>query len=144
MIEEFKADRFAVIITEIPYQVNKTTLIERIASLVREGRLDMISDLRDESDRTGMRIVIELKRNAQPQRVMNQLYKYTQLQSTFGVNMLALVNKEPRSLLITRACCRFILNTAKRSSPAVPSLIWTKPKPVLIFWMAADCPGQSG
>ena len=102
MIEEFKADRFAVIITEIPYQVNKTTMIERIASLVREGRLDMISDLRDESDRTGMRVVIELKRNAQPQRVMNQLYKYTQLQSTFGVNMLALVNKEPRSLSLRR------------------------------------------
>ncbi|TFG94016.1 MAG: DNA gyrase subunit A, partial [Calditrichales bacterium] len=71
-IEEFKADRYAVIITEIPYQVNKTTMIERIAALVREGRLDMISDLRDESDRTGMRIVIELKRNAQPQRVLNQ------------------------------------------------------------------------
>ncbi len=73
LIEEIRNNRFAIIITEIPYQVNKTSMIERIASLVREGRLDMISDLRDESDRKGMRIVVELKRGAQPQRVLNQL-----------------------------------------------------------------------
>ena len=97
-IDEIRNNRFAIIITEIPYQVNKTSMIERIAALVREGRLDMISDLRDESDRKGMRIVVELKRGAQPQRVLNQLFKYTQLQSTFGVNMLALVDGEPRSL----------------------------------------------
>ena len=107
-IEEFKAGRHAIIITEIPYQVNKTTMLERIAALVREGRLDMISDMRDESDRKGMRIVIELKRGAQPQRVMNQLYKYTQLQSTFGVNMLSLINGEPRTLSLRRMLQIFI------------------------------------
>jgi DNA gyrase subunit A len=107
-VEEFKNGRFAIIITEIPYQVNKTTMIERIAALVREDRLDMISDLRDESDRNGMRIVIELKRNAQPKRVLNQLYKYTQLQSTFGVNMLSLVNNEPRTLPLRRMLQLFI------------------------------------
>ena len=107
-IEEFKNGRFAIIIKEIPYQVNKTSMIERIAALVREDRLDMISDLRDESDRKGMRIVIELKRNAQPQRVLNQLYKYTQLQSTFGVNMLSLVNGEPRTLPLRRMLQLFI------------------------------------
>jgi len=107
-IEEFKSGRFAIIIKEIPYQVNKTSMIERIAALVREDRLDMISDLRDESDRKGMRIVIELKRNAQPQRVLNQLYKYTQLQSTFGVNMLSLVNTEPRTLPLRKMLQLFI------------------------------------
>ncbi len=102
-IEELKGSRFQIIITEIPYQVNKTTLIERIADLVREGRIDQISDLRDESDRRGMSIVIELKRGAQPRQVLNQLYKYTPLQSTFSVHLLALVNNEPRVLSLKRA-----------------------------------------
>ena len=102
-IEEQKGGKFVITITEIPYQLNKTTLIERIAELVREGRLDSISDMRDESDRTGMRIVIELKRGAQPKRVLNQLYKYTPLQSTFGAQILALVNEEPRLLPLKRA-----------------------------------------
>ena len=102
-IEEIRSGKFAITITEIPYQLNKTTLIERIAELAREGRLDSISDLRDESDRTGMRIVIELKRGSQPKRVLNQLYKYTPLQSTFGAQILALVNGEPRLLTLKRA-----------------------------------------
>lgn len=102
-IEETTGGRFVIKITEIPYQINKTTLIERIAELVREGRLDSISDLRDESDRTGMRIVIELKRGAQPKQVLNRLYKYTPLQSTFGAQILALVNGEPRLLTLKRA-----------------------------------------
>ncbi len=102
-IEELKGGRTAIIITEIPYQVNKSGLIERIADLVREGRIDAISDLRDESDRRGMSIIIELKRGAQPKRVLNQLYKYTPLQTSFGVIMLALVNKEPRLLSLKRA-----------------------------------------
>jgi DNA gyrase subunit A len=101
--EEIKNGRTAIIITEIPYQVNKTTLIERIADLAREGRLDSISDLRDESDRRGMSIVIELKRGAQPLRVLNQLYKYTPLQTTFGITLLALVHNEPRLLSLKRA-----------------------------------------
>ena len=101
-IEELKGGRFAIIITEIPYQVNKTGLIERIAELARTGRVDAISDLRDESDRHGMSIVIELKRGSQPRRVLNQLYKYTPLQTTFGLHMLALLNNEPRVLSLKR------------------------------------------
>jgi DNA gyrase subunit A len=108
VIEEKSGGRFVITITEIPYQLNKTTLIERIAELAREGRLDSISDLRDESDRTGMRIVIELKRGAQPKRVLNQLYKYTPLQSTFGAQILALVNGEPRLLTLKRALSAYL------------------------------------
>ncbi len=107
-IEEGKGGKFEIIITEIPYQVNKTTLIERIAELVREDKIDQISDLRDESDQRGMSIVIELKRGAQPKKVLNQLYKYTALQSTFGVQMLALVGGEPRTLPLKRALQIFI------------------------------------
>jgi DNA gyrase subunit A len=102
-IEEMKGNRYQIVITEIPYQVNKTSLIERIAELAREGKLDAISDLRDESDRRGMSIVIELRRGAQPKMVLNQLYKYTPLQSTFSVHLLALVNGEPRLLSLKRA-----------------------------------------
>jgi len=107
-IEETKAGRYQINITEIPYQVNKSTLIERIAELVRDGKIDQISDLRDESDQRGMSIIIELKRSAQPKKVLNQLYKYTALQSTFGVQMLALVNGEPRTLTLKRMLQIFI------------------------------------
>lgn len=103
VIEEGRGGKYVITITEIPYQLNKTTLIERIAELARDGRLDSVTDLRDESDRNGMRIVVELKRGAQPKRVLNQLYKYTPLQSTFGAQILALVNKEPRLLTLKRA-----------------------------------------
>ena len=102
-IEEMGATRHRIVITEIPYQLNKSSLIERIAELAREGRLGDVSDLRDESDRRGMSIVIELRRGAQPKKVLNQLYKYTPLQSTFGVQLLALVEGEPRLLSIKRA-----------------------------------------
>ena len=107
-IEETKTGRFAIRISEIPYQLNKTSLIERIAELVREGKLDQISDLRDESDRKGMRIIIELKRTAQPKKVLNQLFKYTALQSTFGVQLLALVNGEPHMLSLKKALVHYI------------------------------------
>src|SRR6188474_64090 len=107
-IEEGKGGRHEIIITEIPFQVNKTTLIERIAELVREDKIDQISDLRDESDQRGMSIVIDLKRGAQPKKVLNQLYKYTALQSTFGVQLLALVDGEPRTLPLKRALQIFI------------------------------------
>lgn len=107
-IEEIRGGRFAIIVTEIPYQVNKSTLIERMAELVREDKLDMISDIRDESDRTGMRIVIELKRNAAPKKARNRLFKHTQLQTSFGVNMLALVNGEPVTLSLRRALVVYI------------------------------------
>jgi DNA gyrase subunit A len=107
-IEETKGGRHEIVITEIPYQVNKTTLIERIAELVRSDKIDQISDLRDASDQRGMSIVIELKRGAQPKKVLNQLYKYTSLQTTFGAQMLALVDGEPRTLPLKRALQIFI------------------------------------
>ncbi|MDI6695764.1 MAG: DNA gyrase subunit A [Anaerolineales bacterium] len=107
-IEEMGSNRHRIVITEIPYQLNKSSLIERIADLAREGKLDEISDLRDESDRRGMSIVIELRRGAQPRKVLNQLYKYTPLQSTFGVQLLALVDGEPRLLSLKRALQIFI------------------------------------
>ncbi len=102
-IEESKGGRFRIVFTEIPYQISKTSIIERIVTLVREDRLPQISDLRDESDRKGMRLVVELKASAQPNKVLNQLYKYTQLQSTYSIQMLALVNSEPRTLSLKRA-----------------------------------------
>ena len=107
-IEEMNSARFRIIISEIPYQVNKTVLIERIAELARNGTLDQISDLRDESDRGGMRIVIELKRGAAPKKVRNRLFKHTQLQTTFGVNALALVNGEPTTFSLRKALIIYV------------------------------------
>lgn len=107
-IEETDTGRFRIIVTEIPYQVNKTTLIERIAELARSGRLDSISDLRDESDRRGMRIVIELKRGASPKKEQNRLFKFTPLQSTFSVNALSLLNGRPVTLGLRRALLIYI------------------------------------
>jgi DNA gyrase subunit A len=97
-VEEVRKEREALVFTEIPYQVNKSVLIERIADLVREKRVEGISDLRDESDRDGMRIVIELKRDAVSDVVLNQLYRYTALQSSFGANMVALNGGRPETL----------------------------------------------
>ncbi len=97
-----RPDKEAIIITELPYQTNKAALIEKIAELVNDKRLDGISDIRDESDRDGMRIVIELKRDAYPRVVLNNLYKQTPLQANFGANMLALVNGEPQLLTLSQ------------------------------------------
>jgi DNA gyrase subunit A len=97
-IEPMSGNRQRIIVTELPYQVNKARLIEKIADLVKDKKITGISDLRDESDRTGMRMVIELKRDANPNVIINQLYSHTQLQDTFGINMLALVNNEPKVL----------------------------------------------
>jgi DNA gyrase subunit A len=103
-----KSGRSAIIVTEIPYQVNKARLIERIAELVNERKLDGISDLRDESDRDGMRIVIELKRDAVAEVLLNQLYKHTPMQESFGVNMLAIVEGRPRLLSLKDALLVFL------------------------------------
>lgn len=103
-----RPDRESIIITELPYQTNKASLIEKIAELVNDRRLEGISDIRDESDRDGMRIVIELKRDAYPQVVLNNLYKLTPIQSNFGANMLALVNSEPQLLSIKRFLSVFL------------------------------------
>jgi DNA gyrase subunit A len=109
-VEEMSGGRYRIVITELPYQTNKSGLLERIAILVREGRLEQISDLRDESDRRGLSIVLELKRNAQPQKVLNRLFKYTPLQSTFGTQLLALVNGEPRLLTLKRALELYVVH----------------------------------
>lgn len=101
-IEETNTGRHRIVFSEIPYQVGKTSIIERIVQLVRDDRLTALSDLRDESDRNGMRLTVELKQGAQPLKILNQLYKYTQLQSTFSIQMLALVNGEPRTLSLKR------------------------------------------
>ena len=102
-IEESGGEGMNLVYTSIPYQVSKSSIIERIVTLVRERRIEAIRDLRDESDRQGLRLVVELKRHAQPQRVINQLYKYTQLQSVHSIQMLALINGEPRTLSLKRA-----------------------------------------
>ena len=96
-IEEMRGNREAIVLTEIPYQVNKSTLIETIAELVKDKKIPDIADIRDESDRRGMRVVIELKREANAQVVLNQLYKHTQMETSFGVIMLAIVDGGPRS-----------------------------------------------
>ena len=107
-IEHMTKDRDAIIVTEIPYQVNKARLIERIADLVNEKTIEEISDIRDESDRDGMRIVIELKRGSQPEIVLNQLYKHTQLQESFSMIFLAVVNGQPREMGLVQALQHFI------------------------------------
>ncbi len=106
--ENITKEKLALIVTEIPYQVNKSKLIERIAELVTEKIVDDISDVRDESDRDGMRIVIELKRGAQPEIVLNQLYKHTQMQESFSMIFLAVVNNQPRELGLDAAIRVFI------------------------------------
>ncbi len=107
-IEKFGKDREAIVVTEIPYQVNKARLIEATAGLVNEKRLEGISEIRDESDRDGMRVVFELKRGEQAEVILNNLYKHTQLQINFGVIMLSIVNGQPRELGLADVLKRFI------------------------------------
>lgn len=112
-IEEGKSGKSSIIIKEIPFQVNKSNLIEKIARLVREKKIMGITDLRDESDRDGIRVVIELKRNEEPEIILNKLYKYTELQNTFGVIMLALVNNVPRVLTLKQVLNEYIKHRFK-------------------------------
>jgi DNA gyrase subunit A len=107
-IETFNKDRQAIVVTEIPYQVNKSRLIERIAQLVNDKVVDDISDIRDESDRDGMRIVVELKRGAEPQIVLNQLFKHTSMQEGFSMIFLAVVNGQPKEMGLIQAIKHFI------------------------------------
>src|SRR5437762_816 len=107
-IETFNKDRQAIIVTEIPYQVNKSRLIERIAELVNNKDIEDISDIRDESDRDGMRIVVELKRGAEPQIVLNQLCKHTQMQESLSMILLAVVNGQPKEMGLVQAIKHFI------------------------------------
>jgi DNA gyrase subunit A len=107
-LEELKGNRFAIVVNELPFQVNKATLLERIADLVHEKKIQGISDLRDESDRQGMRIVIELRREAQPSSILNQLYKHSALQTAYSINMLALVDQQPRVLSLDMILRHFL------------------------------------
>ena len=107
-VEENERGRISVVITELPYQVNKTTLIEKMAELVGGKRITDVSDIRDESDRTGMRIVIEIKRDGSPHTVMQQLFKHTALQTSFSANMLALVDGQPQTLGLKRMLEHYI------------------------------------
>src|SRR5438132_2125976 len=107
-IETFNKDRQAIIVTEIPYQVNKARLVERIAQLVNDKDIEDISDIRDESDRDGMRIVVELKRGAEPQIVLNQLFKHTSMQESFSMILLAVVNGQPKEMGLVPAIKHFI------------------------------------
>jgi DNA gyrase subunit A len=108
--ESPRGGRFQIVVTELPYQVNKAVLLERIAEMVKDGKIDGISDLRDESDRTGMRMIVELKRDAQPMKVLNNLFKFTALQQSFSINMLALVEEgtSPRILTLKRALQEYV------------------------------------
>ncbi|MDA0945228.1 MAG: DNA gyrase subunit A, partial [bacterium] len=106
--ESKKKNKTAIIVTELPYMVNKANLIIKIAELVQDKKISDISDLRDESDRNGMRIYIELKRDAQPEVVLNQLYKHTALQNSFGVNMVAIVNGTPQTLNLKQVLVHYI------------------------------------
>ncbi|MEG1471361.1 MAG: DNA gyrase subunit A [Clostridia bacterium] len=107
-IEAMPNNRNRIVVTEIPYMVNKAKLVEKIAELVHEKRLDGISDIRDESDRNGMRVVVELKRDVHPTIILNYLYKHTQMQETFGANMLALVDGEPKVLTLREMLYHYI------------------------------------
>jgi DNA gyrase subunit A len=107
-VEEIRKDREAIVFTELPYQVNKAKLVERIAETVREKLIEGISDLRDESDRDGLRVVVELKRDAEPDIVLNQLYRHTALQTSFGVNMLALNGGRPEQLTLREIIAAFV------------------------------------
>ena len=107
-VEEVRKDRTALIVTEIPYQVNKSTMIEKIAELVRDKRIEGISDIRDESDRSGMRVVIELKRDAVPDVILNQLYRFSQLQTSFGANIVALNGGKPEQMNLSDMLRAFV------------------------------------
>jgi DNA gyrase subunit A len=107
-IEEDKKGKTKIVVTEIPYQVNKATLVSKIADLVKTKKIDGIADLRDESNRHGMRIVVEVKREAVPKKLQNQLYKYTQLQNTFNANMVALIDNEPKLMTLKMMLEEFI------------------------------------
>ncbi|MFP4126431.1 MAG: DNA gyrase subunit A, partial [Alphaproteobacteria bacterium] len=107
-VEELRRDRFAVVVTEVPYQVNKAKMVERIAEVVREKKVEGVADLRDESDRSGIRVVVELKRDADGEVVLNQLYRYTPLQTSFGINMVALADGRPDTLTLKGVLTRFL------------------------------------
>jgi DNA gyrase subunit A len=122
-----KANRDTIIITELPYQLNKARLIERIAELVKEKKIEGITELRDESDKDGMRVVIELRRGDSGEVVLNNLYAQTQLQTVFGINCVALEHGQPKVLNLKQMLEAFVRSTAARWSPAAPSTCCARP-----------------
>ncbi len=115
-----RGEKQSIVVTEIPYQVNKARLLEKIAELVREKRIEGISDLRDESDRDGIRIVLELKRGEVPEVILNQLYKLTPMQSTFGIILLAIVDSQPKVLTLRDLLSHFLDHRQDRRHPPHP------------------------
>ena len=107
-VEEIRKDRYAIVIDEIPYQVNKASMIEKIAEQVREKKIEGIAHVQDESDRNGVRVVVELKRDATAEVVLNQLYRFTPMQTSFGCNMLALNGGRPEQLTLRTFLTNFI------------------------------------
>ncbi|MEY3746533.1 MAG: gyrase (type topoisomerase), subunit, partial [Pseudomonadota bacterium] len=112
-------NREALIVDELPYQVNKKTFIEKIAELVNDKKIEGISDLRDESDKSGMRVVIELKRGENPDVILNNLYKQTQLQDSFGMNMVALIDGQPKLLNLKQILDAFLWPHVRRFSSRI-------------------------
>ncbi len=135
-LEEFGNGRTRIVITEIPYQVNKRLLIKNMADQVEDKRLEGISDIRDESDRNGMRIVIELKKDANTQVVLNRLFAQTQLQTTFAINMLALVDdqSQPKILSLRHILDEYLKPSRRRSSPAGPGTTCARPRSGPTCW----------
>ena len=131
-VEELTRGRSAIVITEIPYEVKKSDLIAKIANLVGDKKVEGISGIRDESDRRGMRIVLELRKEAQPQIILNRLYQKTSLQVNYGIIFLALI-KASRVLLTLKKCCSFTLIIEKKLLLAAPSLSFVRPKNAPIF-----------
>ena len=125
-----------IVVTEIPYQVNKATLLEKIADLVEKKKIDAIRDLRDESSRDGMRIVIELKRGEDPAAVLAKLYQPTDLRSNFNVNFVALVDGAPRTIGLHGGAASTTSPTSARSSPAAPSTACARPASAPTSWRA--------
>ena len=144
-MEKLGKDRESIIVTELPFQVNKARLIEHVAALVNEKKLEGISDARDESDRDGMRIVFELKRGEKAEVILNNLYKQTQMQISFGVIMLAIVNGQPRELGIIDVIKRFIehrVDVVRRRTDYLLRKAREREHILLGFQKALDQPGR--
>jgi hypothetical protein len=139
-IEEMRGDREAIIVTEVPYQVNKATMIEKMAELVRDKRIEGISDIRDESDRQGYRVVIELKRDAVADVVLNQLYRFTPLQTSFGANMVALNGGKPEVMNLIRHAEGVRQPSARRWSAAARNSCCARRASARMCWSASPSP----
>ena len=145
-IEQRANDRESIIITEVPYQVNKATMIEKMAELVREKRIEGISDIRDESDRQGYRVVIELKRDAVADVILNQLYRFTPLQTSFGANIVALNGGKPEVLTLLDMLRGLRLFPRRRHQPPhqVPAAQGARPRPRIGWSRHRGCQHRRG